>query len=49
MIHDEDFLGKLNYLLESKTVYVDALIEKFLHMKYFEIVKFFDEDFAEDI
>ena len=49
MIHDEDFLGKLNYLLESKTIYVDALIDKFLHMKYFEIVKFFDEDFAEDI
>lgn len=48
MIHDEEFLEKLNFLLECKMISIDALINKFSGMKYFQIVKFFEEEFTED-
>lgn len=49
MIHDEEFLEKLNFLLECKMISIDALINKFSGMKYFQIVKFFEEEFTEDM
>lgn len=48
MIHDEEFLEKLNFLLECKMLSIDALINKFSQMKYYQIVKFFEEEFTED-
>ena len=48
MIDQEDFLEKLNFLLECKMISIDALINKFSQMKYYQIVKFFEEEFKED-
>lgn len=48
IICDESFLEKLNFLLECKMISIDALINKFCEMKYFQIVNFFEEEFTED-
>ena len=48
IIDDEDFLEKLNFLLECRMTSIDALIYKFSQMKYHEIIKFFDEEFTEE-
>ena len=45
----QEFLEKLNFLLECKMISIDALINKFSGMKYFQIVKFFEEEFTEDM
>lgn len=48
MIDQENFLEKLNFLLECKMLSIDALIDKFSQMKYFQVVEFFEEEFTED-
>ena len=47
--HEEEFFEKLNFLLECKMISIDGLINKFSGMKYFQIVKFFEEEFTEDM
>ena len=48
IIDDEDFLEKLNFLLECRMTSIDALIYNFSQMKYHEIIEFFDEEFTEE-
>ena len=45
---DQEFLEKLNFLLEWRRTSIDALIYKFSQMKYHEIIEFFDEEFTEE-
>lgn len=44
IIQNKDILAKINFLLECKMITIDALINMFSEMKYFQIVKFFEED-----
>lgn len=48
LIHDEDVLAKINFLLKCKMVTIDALINKISDMKYFEMNNFFKNDSEED-
>ena len=48
IIQNEEVLSKINFLLECKMITIDALINKLSQMKYFEIKKFFKEEFDEE-
>ena len=45
LIKDEDVLGKINYMIETRRISIDQVILKLSQMKYFEMKKFFYEEF----
>ncbi len=45
LIEDEDVLGKINYMIETRGISIDQVILRLSQMKYFEMKRFFNEEF----
>ena len=46
LIEDADVLGKINYMIETRGISIDEVILRLSQMKYFEMKRFFKEEFA---